>query len=127
MISKRTATGFTLIEVLVVLAVLGTLMMLVAPRYMGSLERSKEVVLKENLAVVRDAIDKHVADTGRYPESLQELVSKRYLRRLPIDPLTDRVDTWILVPPTDPKLGGVYDIRSGAAGLASDGTEFRGW
>jgi general secretion pathway protein G len=127
MISKRTATGFTLIEVLVVLAVLGTLMMLVAPRYMGSLDRSKEVVLKENLAVVRDAIDKHVADTGRYPESLQELVSKRYLRRLPIDPLTDRTDTWLLVPPADAKLGGVYDIRSGAAGLASDGTEFRGW
>jgi general secretion pathway protein G len=117
-------TGFTLIELLVVMAIIATLLMLVVPRYFGSVDRSKEVVLKQSLATVRDAIDKHYGDTGRYPESLQELVDKRYLRSMPVDPETESTTTWQIVPPTDATKGGVYDIHSGAPGTASDGRPF---
>jgi general secretion pathway protein G len=118
------ATGFTLIELLVVLAIIATLLTLVIPRYFGSVDRSKEVVLKQSLATVRDAIDKHFGDTGRYPDSLQELVDKRYIRSLPVDPVTESTTTWEIVPPADPAKGGVYDIHSGAPGLASNGRPF---
>ena len=118
------ARGFTLIELLVVMAIIATLLMLVAPRYFGSLDRSKEVTLKHSLATVRDAIDKHYGDTGRYPESLQELVDKRYLRNMPVDPVTESTTTWEIVPPPDPAKGGVYDVRSGAPGTTSDGKPF---
>ena len=79
--------GFTLIELLVVLAIVATLLSLVAPHYLGSVDRAKEVVLKENLATLRSTIDKYYADTGRYPETLQELVQQRYLRAVPEDPV----------------------------------------
>ena len=116
--------AFTLIELLVVMAIIATLLMLVVPRYFGSVDRSKEVVLKQSLATVRDAIDKYYGDTGKYPESLQGLVDKRYLRSMPVDPLTDSTTTWQIVPPPDASKGGVYDIHSGAPGTASDGKPF---
>jgi general secretion pathway protein G len=116
--------GFTLIELLVVMAIIATLLMLVVPRYFSSVDRSKEVVLKQSLATVRDAIDKHYGDTGRYPDSLQALVDKRYLRNFPVDPVTESALTWRLVPPTDAAKGGVYDVRSGAPGNAADGTPY---
>jgi len=116
--------AFTLIELLVVMAIIATLLALVAPRYFGSVDRSKEVVLKQSLATVRDAIDKYYGDTGRYPESLQDLVDKRYLRSMPVDPVTDSTATWEVVPPTDAAKGGVYDVRSGAPGTTSDGRPF---
>jgi len=116
--------AFTLVELLVVMAIIATLLALVAPRYFGSVDRSKEVVLKQSLATVRDAIDKYYGDTGRYPESLQDLVDKRYLRSMPVDPVTDSATTWEVVPPTDAANGGVYDVRSGAPGTTSDGKPF---
>jgi general secretion pathway protein G len=116
--------AFTLIELLIVMAIIATLLTLVLPRYFGSVDRSKEVVLKQSLATVRDAIDKHYGDTGRYPDSLQDLVDKRYLRSLPVDPVTESAATWQLVPPTDATKGGVYDLRSGAPGMASDGKPY---
>ncbi len=116
--------GFTLIELLVVMAIIATLLMLVAPRYFSSVDRSKEVVLKQSLATVRDAIDKHYGDMGRYPESLQDLVDKRYLRSMPVDPVTESTTTWELVPPADAAKGGVYNVRSGAPGTTSDGKPF---
>jgi general secretion pathway protein G len=121
---RRRRSGFTLIELMVVMAIIATLLTLVIPRYFGSVDRSKEVVLKQSLATVRDAIDKHYADTGKYPESLQELVDKRYLRSMPVDPLTDSTTTWQIVPPADASKGGVYDIHSGAPGTTSDGKPF---
>jgi general secretion pathway protein G len=106
------------------MAIIATLLTLVVPRYFGSVDRSKEVVLKQSLAIVRDAIDKHYGDTGRYPDSLQDLVDKRYLRSLPVDPVTESATTWQLVPPTDAAKGSVYDLRSGAPGATSDGKPF---
>ncbi len=120
----KTAIGFTLIELLVVLAIIATLLTLVSPRYFGSVDRAKTAALKENLTVIRDAIDKHFADTGKYPDNLEALVTAKYLRKLPVDPLTERTDTWVVVPPTDTKIGGVYDIKSGAPGRSSDGKAF---
>lgn len=117
--------GFTLIELLVVLAIVATLLTIALPRYFGSVERSKEVVLKQSLAVMREAIDKHVADTGRYPDSLEELAAKRYIRAVPVDPVTDSATTWVVVPSPDGRLrGAVYDVKSGAQGKTADGTEF---
>ena len=118
-------SGFTLIELMLVLAVIATLLTLALPRYFGSLERSKEVALKQTLAATRDAIDKFFADTGKYPESLPELVEKRYLRTVPLDPITESSTTWTLVPVPDPQAKGeIYDLKSGAPGAASDGKPY---
>ena len=124
---RRRGRGFTLIELLVTLAIVATLLTLTLPRYFTSVDRSKETVLKENLYITRDAIGKYYADKGKYPESLESLVTDKYLRRVPLDPVTDSTTTWIVVPPDDPKKGGVYDIKSGAQGKASDGTTYSEW
>src|SRR4051812_9966109 len=105
--------GFTLIEVLVVLAILALLLSIAAPRYFGSVDRSRETVLKQNLFQIRDALDKYFADVGRYPDTLEDLVTKRYLRGAPLDPVTGSTATWIVVAPQDRQKGGVYDVRSG--------------
>src|SRR5512132_3158518 len=91
--------GFTLIELLVVMAIIATLLSLVAPRYFASLEKSKEAVLKQNLRVMREAIDQHYADREKYPETLEELVSKKYLRTIPPDPITESATTWVVTAP----------------------------
>lgn len=119
--------GFTLIELLVVLAVIAVLLTLALPRYFGSIDKSKEAVLKENLYQLRDAIGKYYADKGKYPETLEALASDKYLRKVPIDPVTESAATWIVVAPTDPQKSGVYDVKSGAPGKALDGTEFSTW
>lgn len=119
--------GFTLIELLVVMAVIGLLLSLAAPRYFGSVDLAREAALRQDLAVMRDAIDKHFADTGRYPASLDELATRRYLRRVPVDPMTERADSWVIVPPADGTLGAVYDVASGASGTARDGSAYAGW
>jgi general secretion pathway protein G len=119
--------GFTLIELLVVMAIIAILVTIAVPRYFSSVDRSKEAVLRSNLATVREAIDKYYGDRGKYPDSLQELVARRYLRTVPRDPVTDSTTTWVIVPPPDTGKGNVYDIRSGAPGRARDGTEYRSW
>ena len=119
--------GFTLIELLVVFTIIGMLLTLALPRYFGSIERSKETVLKENLNQMREAISRYHADKGRYPESLDALATDRYLRRVPPDPITESAGTWQIVQPADPLKGGVYDVRSGAPGQARDGTEYAQW
>jgi len=119
--------GFTLIELLVVLAIVALLLTIAVPRYYGSLDKSKEAVLKENLFQLRDAIGKYHADKGKYPESLESLAADKYLRKVPLDPITESSTTWLVVPPTDPQKGGVYDVKSGAPGKAIDGSEFSTW
>jgi general secretion pathway protein G len=119
--------GFTMIELLVTLAILGFLVALAAPRYFGNLDRAKEDVLREDLYVLRDAIDKFYSDRNRYPDKLDDLVSERYLRKLPIDPFTQSANSWVVVPPSDPSLGAVADVRSGAPNTARDGTWFKDW
>lgn len=119
--------GFTLIELLVVLAALALLLGLAVPRYVEHVERARETVLRQNLATMRDAIDKFSADRGRYPEDLAELARERYLRELPRDPLTDRSDTWAVVPPPAGAGGKVFDVHSGAPGTGRDGRPYAVW
>lgn len=124
---KRKGEGFTLVELMVVLTVIALLLSIVVPDYVGRMRQAEEAVLKENLTVMRDALDKHYADAGRYPRSLDELVSKRYLRSIPSDPFTQSSGTWRVVAPEDPAKGGVYDIRSGAKGVGTDGKPYERW
>jgi general secretion pathway protein G len=120
--------GFTLIELIIVLAILSLLLMIAVPRYFSHVERTKEATLKQDLNIMRDAIDKFHGDKGRYPESLDELVTLRYIRGVPIDPITDSVTTWKVVPPPDPETkGAVYDIKSGAEGNSLDGKPYGEW
>src|SRR6478752_123298 len=100
--TPRLKAGFTLVELLVVMAIIATLLTLAVPRYFGSVDRSKEAVLKQDLATLRDSLDKYYGDTGRYPDSLEDLVTKRYIRGVPIDPITQSNATWLVVPPGDP-------------------------
>lgn len=112
----KKSTGFTLVELMVVLTVIALLLSIVVPDYMGRMKRAEEAVLQENLTVMRDALDKHYADAGRYPAQLEELVAKRYLRSIPKDPFTQSSTTWIAVPPADVKKGNVFDVHSSAKG-----------
>ncbi len=114
--------GFTLIELLVVLAILALLLTIAVPRFFRGIDQSKETVLRENLHITRDIIDKFYGDNGRYPASLDELVQRRYLRALPRDPITESPATWLLVEPE--KGSGVYDLHSGAAGNTRSGIPF---
>ena len=122
----RKRQGFTLVELMVVMTVIALLLSVVVPNYMGKTRRAEEAVLQENLAIMRDALDKHYADAGKYPSNLDELVSKRYLRSIPRDPLT-QTTRWHVVPPPDPQKGGVYDIHSSAKGAGSNGTPYAQW
>jgi general secretion pathway protein G len=127
-IMGRTRAAFTLIELIVVMAIVSMLLALAVPRYFRSVERAKEATLKQDLSVMRDALDKYYGDAGKYPDTLEELVAKRYLRKIPPDPLTDRADSWqMLPPPTDAVKGRVYNVRSGAEGMALDGTPYGDW
>ena len=123
----RVSRGFTLIELLVVMVVIGILLSIVSPRYFNSVSKAEEAVLKENLLLMRDALDKYQADTGRYPDSLDDLVSKKYLRSIPYDPIAQSNEIWVLVPPEDPTKGSVFDVKSGATGTARDGTQYGEW
>ena len=108
------------------MAIVSLLLALAVPRYFRSVDRSKEVVLKQNLVATRDAIDKFYGDTGRYPADLPELVSKKYLRQLPMDPIVESDEKWLVVPPTVGN-GGVYDIHSSAEGAGTDNRPYSDW
>ncbi len=121
--------GFTLIELIVVMAIVALLVSIAAPRYFRSVEHARENTLRTSLLVMRDALDQFAADKGRYPATIDELARERYLREIPEDPVTRRRDTWIaLAPGYDSAVsGGVFDIRSGAAGRALDGRLYADW
>lgn len=126
MVTMKTK-GFTLIELLVVLGIVALMLTLAVPRYFPSIDKSKEVVLADNLRNMRTLIDQYYGDTGRYPDSLDQLVEKKYLRSLPVDPITDSESTWIIVPPEDGAKGGIYDIKSGAPGNDRSGKPYADW
>jgi general secretion pathway protein G len=119
--------GFTLIELLVVMAIIALLMTIGVPRYFRSVELSREQVLRANLAVTRHVLDKYYEDQGIYPDSLDNLIAKHYLRAIPVDPLTGKRDTWVLVAPDTPEKGGVADVHSGAQGTGLDGSAYGDW
>ncbi len=120
----RPARGFTLVELLVVLAIIALLLTLAVPRYFHSVDTARETVLIDNLATARSTIDKFYGDTGRYPDSLEELVEKKYLRAMPFDPVANSSTAWIIVPPEDSSKGRVYDLRSSATGNGRSNTPF---
>ncbi|MEO8311823.1 MAG: prepilin-type N-terminal cleavage/methylation domain-containing protein [Caldimonas sp.] len=114
--------GFTLIEMLVVMTLIALLLTLAVPRYFGSVDSGRLAVQRQNEATIRDAIDKFSADLGRYPDSLDELVAKRYLRHIPVDPVTE-LPNWVVTAPTDPLTGNVFDIRPAAAAASAGALE----
>ncbi len=124
---RRDRSGFTLIELLVVLGIIALLLTLAVPRFFPSIDSTKETILADNLRNTRAVIDQFYADTGRYPDSLEQLVEKKYLRSMPVDPITESSTTWILIPPEDGTKGGLYSIKSGAPGQARDGKPFLDW
>lgn len=124
---QTSCRGFTLIELLVAMAIVAVLLTFVGPRYHGHVQASKETVLRENLRQIRDTLDQYHADKGRYPDNLQELVEKHYLRAIPVDPLTESSETWLIRTPPEGREGRVYDIRSGALGASLDGQAYVQW
>jgi general secretion pathway protein G len=121
------ARGFTLIEVLVALAIVAMVLTLAAPRYFTHVERTREDVLREDLFVMRDALDKFYADKNHFPETIDELVTEKYLRAIPVDPFTKSARTWEAVPPADGSAGMVADVHSGATEVARDGSKVKEW
>jgi general secretion pathway protein G len=124
--------GFTLIELMIVIAIIGILATLAIPTYKYANIRAKEAVLKENLFRLRDTLDQFYADRGRYPETLEELVKEGYLRKIPLDPMTKTNDTWELIyeelaEGEEDKIPGIFDVHSGSYDTALDGTIYNDW
>lgn len=119
--------GFTLLELMIVVAIIGILATLAQPSWFWATAKARESVLKENLFALRETLDQFYADKGKYPDSLDELVSTGYLRQIPKDPVTKSERTWVVLPPPEGLEGGIYDVRSGAPGNGSSGVPFADW
>jgi len=124
---KKISRGFTLIELMVVMTVIALLISIAVPRYFHSVEQAKEATLKQSLSVMRVAIDKFYGDNDRYPASIKELVNKKYIRAIPVDPITESTETWVTQAPDLDTSNAVFDIKSGAPGKANDGTAYADW
>lgn len=124
--------GFTLIELIIVMTVIGILASVAIPFFVNSVKRSREAVLKEDLHTMRAAIDSYTVDREQAPQSLDDLVQAGYLKSVPIDPITTKADTWItsqsdVLTSISETQGGISDVHSGAQGLATDGSSFNTW
>ncbi len=119
--------GFTMIELLVVLAIIALLLTIAAPRYLGGISKAKDGVLRENLTTMRQSIDQYFSDKGRYPASLDDLVAQHYLRQIPMDPVMENNSSWVIVPPANGNMGAVFDVKSAAPGKGQDGTSYQSW
>jgi general secretion pathway protein G len=126
-VSGNRRRGFTLLELLVVMAIIATLLTIAVPRYFRSLERSREAVLRQDLVTLRECIDKFYGDTGKYPETLAVLVEKQYLRAIPVDPIAKAADRWVVANAAGPDDTGIRDVHSGAEGTGQDGTPYAAW
>jgi general secretion pathway protein G len=127
MTGKSRTRGFTLIELLVVMSIIAVLLTIAVPRYFHTLDRSRETVLRQDLSVLREAIDKHFGDYGQYPDSLSALVERKYIRAVPVDPFTKTADGWQPVVSDDPDHPGIRDLHSAAEGNGSDGKPYKEW
>jgi general secretion pathway protein G len=127
MTGRRRHRGFTLIEMLVVMVIISLLLTIAVPRYLHSLANSREAVLKQDLSALRESIDKYYGDTGKFPDSLQTLVEKRYLRNIPVDPIAQSADTWVVKRADDPDETGIMDVHSGAEGSGRSGVPYAQW
>ncbi len=132
--SHQPERGFTLIEIIIVFALIGILVSLALPQYKTSLKKAREAVLKEDLFVLRKLIDQYYTDKGKYPPSLRTLVEDGYLRQIPLDPMTKSADTWVEVRETpsleemEPGMEfGIVDVRSGSKEKGLDGTTYDTW
>lgn len=125
----RDRRGFTFIEMLIVVAIIGILATIALPSFQLAVAKAKEAALKENLFILRDVIDQYFADQELYPPSLEELVEKRYLRRVPVDPITGKSDTWTFVFATDEQgqENGIVDVHSGSEQVGLNGVPYREW
>jgi general secretion pathway protein G len=128
-IRRPALSGFTLIELLIVITIIGILISLAQPSYNRAVTAAKEATLKENLFILRDAIDQYYADNAKYPLSLSDLAEKKYIRRVPKDPVTGSAETWVLVYFTDEKgqQNGIFDVKSGSEGVGLDGSQLSDW
>jgi general secretion pathway protein G len=127
MTGSARARGFTLIELLVVMTIIAVLLTIAVPRYFKTLERSRETVLRQDLSVMREAIDKHFGDYGQYPDSLEALVERHYIRAIPVDPFTKSAEGWRMVVSDDEDHPGIRDVHSAAEGNGTDGKPFKEW
>jgi general secretion pathway protein G len=131
-IGRKRADGFTLVELMIVMAIIVILAGMASALYVNSIQRSKEAVLKSDLFRMRDAIDQYYADKNKYPASLDALVSEKYLRTVPVDPMTNSTETWQTTM-AEPQPGssfsdtGIFDVKSGAEQTALDGTRYADW
>lgn len=117
--------GFTILELMIVVTIVGILATMAVPSYHGSVLRAREAALRQDLFTMRDVLDQHRADKGTYPESLEELVSTGYLRALPVDPFTRSASTWQeIIEPTE---SGVFDVYSGSDLVGSNGVPYNQW
>jgi len=119
--------GFTLIELMIVMSIVGILLTIAQPMYRESTIKAREAVLMENLFSLRDVIDQYYVDKGRYPDSLEDLTGSGYIRSIPKDPFTKSSETWQLIPPPEGYEGSLYDVHSGSEAIAVDGTAYNEW
>ena len=129
---RRGVKGFTLIELMIVMALIVVLASIGLAMHANSQTRAREAVLKEDLFRLRDAIDQYYADRNMYPSSLESLVSDKYLRAIPVDPFTQSAETWQTTmsesDPTNPSAQpGIYDVKSGSDRTAMDGSQYSSW
>ncbi|MBX3303607.1 MAG: prepilin-type N-terminal cleavage/methylation domain-containing protein [Nitrospira sp.] len=117
--------GFTLVELMIVVSIVGILATIAAPSYQSSLIRAKETVLRQDLFTLRELLDHHRADQGKYPPSLDDLVSAGYLRAIPKDPFTNLSSSWQEI--TEPTEGGIFDVYSGSDLVGTNGTPYNKW
>lgn len=122
----RRMGGYTLIELMIVLTIIGILVSIAQPNLQKTVIRAKETSLKRSLFVMRDVIDQHYADHGRYPDSLEDLIQKKYIRAVPQDPFTRSGDTWVILPPEGEE-GAVFDVHSGSRLVSLDGVPYHEW
>ena len=119
-------SGFTFIELMIVLSILALLLSIAMPRYFNGLIQAKENILLKDLTVIRGSIDHYYNDKGEYPQSLKDLVSQKYLHEIPIDPITGRDDSWIIIHPADGS-NKLYNIRSGSQKKSASGSSYNEW